>query len=208
MRCCTAPLLAPRCRTVARCMAVRPRSHAMLAGGTLTGHPCTPSQPPRTAACRWPFTPRTTRPHPPPPHACMHGCACARALWSRPAAYSRKKAEMLAERERREAEKQVKKEADRKRIADNIERAYLAFTNKEEERVAKEVAALEEKSAADEAARRQYIKDTQAALDRSRQAQLRAKVGAGRWGGGVVGLHRRLHGWPFRMCAPLQPARM
>lgn len=104
-------------------------------------------------------------------HACQN-----KPLLLPVAAYSRKKAEMIAERERREAEKRAIKDLERKRIADNIEQAYLAFTSKEEGRVAREVAEAEVKATADEAARRQRIKDTQAAIDRSRQAQLKAKV--------------------------------
>lgn len=96
------------------------------------------------------------------------------------AAYSKKKAEMIAERERREGEKRALKEADRKRIADQIESKYLEFMGNEEHRLARDVAAAEEKSAADEASRRQRIKDTLAAMDTSNQLQLRQKAEARR----------------------------
>jgi hypothetical protein len=46
----------------------------------------------------------------------------------------------------------------------------------EENRVAKEVAEAEQRSAADEAARKQRIKDTLAAMHRSNQLQLKHKV--------------------------------
>lgn len=40
------------------------------------------------------------------------------------AAYAKKKAEVIAERERREAEKRAKKDEERKRVSDMIERNY------------------------------------------------------------------------------------
>jgi hypothetical protein len=49
----------------------------------------------------------------------------------------------------------------------------------EESRLAREVAEAEQKSAADEAARKQRIKDTLAAMHRSNQLQLKHKVRGG-----------------------------
>lgn len=93
-------------------------------------------------------------------------------------AYSRKKQELTAERQRREAERVAKKEADRKAIADAMEKNFVEWKSKEESRLARDVAAAEERSAADEAARKQRIKDQLAAMDRSNKQQLRRKAEA------------------------------
>lgn len=141
-----------------------------------------------------------------------------------------------AQREAREAEKRARKEADRKAIADMMEKNYTewhtkvglvvrftaqapvvtrsckhlqspsgipdgillqgmctfivyrfthpdcptTFPGQEESRLAREVAQAEERSAADEAARKQRIKDTLAAMHRSNQLQLKHKVSGSR----------------------------
>lgn len=93
-------------------------------------------------------------------------------------AYGRKKAEMTAERTRREAEKRALKDAERKRIADAMEANYVTWHTKEEARLARDVAEAEAAASANEAARRKKAAETQASIDASRQAQLRAKAEA------------------------------
>lgn len=55
------------------------------------------------------------------------------------AAYATKKAELLAERERREAEKRALKDAERKRVADAVEANYTAWMAREKARLDKDI---------------------------------------------------------------------
>lgn len=56
-----------------------------------------------------------------------------------PCVHSRSHSRAQAERERREAERRAKKDADRQAIADAMETNYLAWHNREEDRLAREV---------------------------------------------------------------------
>lgn len=91
-------------------------------------------------------------------------------------AYAKKKAEMVAEREKREAEKRAAKEAEKKRMADRLESDFVSRMNLENKRLERDLQIAEERNAADEAARRQAIKDAIAACDKVNSAQLRRKV--------------------------------
>ena len=92
--------------------------------------------------------------------------------------YARKKAETIRERERCEAEKRARKDADRKRVADAIEANYNAWMAREKSRMDKDVAKAEAAGAADEAARRQRAKDSQANMNATNRAMLQAKADA------------------------------
>ncbi|KAJ9519428.1 hypothetical protein QJQ45_023068 [Haematococcus lacustris] len=93
-------------------------------------------------------------------------------------AYSRKKAELQAEREAKEAQRRAAKEAERKAVADTMAKAFTDASIKEEVRLKRDIEAAEHKAAREEAARRQRIKDQQAAIDRSNQLQLQIKAEA------------------------------
>eukprot|EP00798_Chlamydomonas_sp_ICE-L_P002204 gene2204-33764_t len=90
-------------------------------------------------------------------------------------AYARKKADMIAEREQREAEKRALKEADRKLVADRIENDFKSRMHLEEARLARDLGIAEQKSADDEMARQQYMLDSQASRDRCNREQLQKK---------------------------------
>lgn len=93
-------------------------------------------------------------------------------------AYATKKAALIAERERREAEKRAQKEADRKRIADKLETDFSRQMDLENSRLNRDVMQAEQRSAADEAARQRHMRDTIADIGTSNQRQLRQKAEA------------------------------
>lgn len=92
--------------------------------------------------------------------------------------YAKKKAEVMAERERRVKEKQAMKEAERKRVADQIESNFNDWMSKEKSRLDKDVAERDLKQALDEAARKQRQRDMLAEMHATNSAQLQAKAEA------------------------------
>ncbi|MEW5315480.1 MAG: hypothetical protein WDW38_006905 [Sanguina aurantia] len=90
-------------------------------------------------------------------------------------AYSKKKAELTAARERKAVEKKALQDAQRQKIADAMAANYLDWHAKEDTRLALDVAQADAKAAADEAARRRHIAERNAATHLSRQAQLALK---------------------------------
>uniref|UniRef100_A0A7R9V0J8 Trichohyalin-plectin-homology domain-containing protein n=1 Tax=Chlamydomonas euryale TaxID=1486919 RepID=A0A7R9V0J8_9CHLO len=92
--------------------------------------------------------------------------------------YARKKAEVMAERERRLAEKRAAKDAERKKIADQIEKNFTNWMAKEQSRLDRDVREAEIKAAEDEAARKLRLKNTLADIHKTNQAQLAAKAQA------------------------------
>lgn len=94
------------------------------------------------------------------------------------AAYAKKKADLILEREKREAEKRSRKDAERKRVADSIEANYNAWMAREKARLDKDVSQAEAQGAADEVARRQRMKDSQANMNATNRAMLQAKADA------------------------------
>lgn len=93
-------------------------------------------------------------------------------------AYANKKAASIAERERVVAERRAAKEAERKRVADAIEKNYNDWMAREKSRMDRDEAKAAQASAADDSSRRQRIMDTMADLDASNRAQLAAKADA------------------------------
>lgn len=92
--------------------------------------------------------------------------------------YAKKKAEVMAERERRVKEKQAMKEAERKRVADQIESNFNDWMSKEKSQLDKDVAERDLKQALDEAARKQRQRDRLADMHATNSAQLQAKAEA------------------------------
>jgi hypothetical protein len=93
-------------------------------------------------------------------------------------AYAKKKAETIAERERVLKEREAAKNAERKRVADAIERNYNEWMAREKARMDKDEAKAKAAATADDSARKKRIKDTIADLDASNRAQLEAKAAA------------------------------
>ncbi|PNH07368.1 hypothetical protein TSOC_006245 [Tetrabaena socialis] len=91
-------------------------------------------------------------------------------------AYTKKKAELADERARREREKRDAKEAEKQRLADSMQANIQDVLSREDARVARDVAAAEAKRLAEAEAKLRKAAELAAAIDTSRQAQLRAKA--------------------------------
>mmetsp|Transcript_34872 Transcript_34872/g.62719 ORF Transcript_34872/g.62719 Transcript_34872/m.62719 type:complete len:460 (-) Transcript_34872:166-1545(-) len=90
--------------------------------------------------------------------------------------YAKKRAELMAERERREAEKRVQKELQRRKLQEAIENTLVSSRVKEEERFALDVEQAERRIALEEAERRKRQQEVLADIDASRRAQLKQKA--------------------------------
>ncbi|KAG1654272.1 hypothetical protein FOA52_007942 [Chlamydomonas sp. UWO 241] len=90
--------------------------------------------------------------------------------------YARKKAEVIVEREKRMKEKAAGKEAERKRVADQIEKNFNDWMSKEKGRLDRDVAEAELKAQEDEASRKRRQREQLADINRTNQAQLVAKA--------------------------------
>ncbi|GAX76814.1 hypothetical protein CEUSTIGMA_g4260.t1 [Chlamydomonas eustigma] len=77
---------------------------------------------------------------------------------------------------RTDAKKEAKKDAERQRVTDAIERNYNEWMAKEKARLDRDVSASDARSAADDAARRQRVKDQAAAMASLNANMLRAKA--------------------------------
>lgn len=93
-------------------------------------------------------------------------------------AYAMKKAETIAERERVLKERQAAKDAERKRVADAIEKNYNEWMAREKSRMDKDEEKAKAAAIADDSSRKQRMKDTLADLDASNRAQLESKAAA------------------------------